>query len=247
MQQFTVIGAGLVGVCCALHLQREGFTVRLVDKGAPGMKASFGNSGSFGTASCVPFALPGVLKKVPKMLLDPTSPLKLRWGHVPKALPFFLRLVAASRPSRVEEIARARNSLLVHTHAGYAPLIEGADAGQWVSDDGLLMTFESEEAFAERGLCPRPAPAQRRAHGHPRRQRGAADGAGAQPEGRQGGVAARRASHDRSVAAVRRAGQGFRAARRRDRRTPRCKGFEIGAEARPRSSPIAARWMSSRW
>jgi D-amino-acid dehydrogenase len=96
----------------------------------------------------VPFALPGVLKKVPKMLFDDTSPLKLRWSHVPKALPFFLRLIEASRPSRVEEIARARNSLLVHTHAGYAPLIEGADAGQWVSDDGLLMTFESEEAFA---------------------------------------------------------------------------------------------------
>jgi D-amino-acid dehydrogenase len=57
----TVIGAGIVGVCCALHLQREGFKVRLVDKGEPGMKASFGNSGSFGTASCVPFAMPGVL------------------------------------------------------------------------------------------------------------------------------------------------------------------------------------------
>ena len=62
----TVIGAGIVGVCCALHLQREGFKVRLVEKGEPGRKASFGNSGSFGTASCVPFAMPGVLKKVPK-------------------------------------------------------------------------------------------------------------------------------------------------------------------------------------
>ncbi|TMJ23765.1 MAG: FAD-binding oxidoreductase, partial [Alphaproteobacteria bacterium] len=143
----TVIGAGLVGVCCALHLQREGFAVRLVDKGEPGMKASFGNSGSFGTASCVPFALPGVLKKVPKMLFDSTSPLKLRWSHVPSALPWFLRFIESARPSRVEEIAKARNSLLVHTHAGYAPLIEGADAGKWVVDDGLLMTFESEEAF----------------------------------------------------------------------------------------------------
>ena len=47
----TVIGAGIVGVCCALHLQREGFKVQLVDKGEPGMKASFGNSGSFGIAS----------------------------------------------------------------------------------------------------------------------------------------------------------------------------------------------------
>lgn len=143
----TVIGAGIVGVCCALHLQREGFKVRMVEKGEPGMKTSFGNSGSFGTASCVPFALPGVLKKVPQMLFDSESPLKLCWSHVPKALPFFLRLVAASRPAQVEAIAAARNSLLVHTHSGYAPLIEGADAAQWVDHNGLMMVFESEAAF----------------------------------------------------------------------------------------------------
>ena len=56
-RSMTEYGGGIVGVCCALL--REGFTVRLVEKGEPGMKASFGNSGSFGTASCVPFALPG--------------------------------------------------------------------------------------------------------------------------------------------------------------------------------------------
>jgi D-amino-acid dehydrogenase len=147
MKSVTVIGAGIVGVCCALHLQREGFKVRLVEKGEPGMKASFGNSGSFGTASCVPFAMPGVLKKVPRMLFDSESPLKLRWSHMPKALPWFLRFIAASRRSRVEAIAAARNSLLKHTHEGYAPLIEGAGAEKWVNDDGLLMTFESEAAF----------------------------------------------------------------------------------------------------
>ncbi len=143
----TVIGGGIVGICCALHLQREGFRVRLVDKAEPGRAASFGNSGSFGTASCVPFALPGVLKRVPKMLLDPESPLKLRWRHVPAALPWFLRFIEAARPSRVEAIAAARNSLLVHAHAGFAPLIDEAGARQWVADDGLLMTFESEAAW----------------------------------------------------------------------------------------------------
>ena len=148
MTSVTVIGAGIVGVCCGLHLQREGFKVRLIERGRPGMAASFGNSGSFGTASCVPFAMPGVLKKVPRMLFDRESPLKLRWSHVPRALPWFLRFVEAARPSRVEAIAAARNSLLKHTHEGYAPLIEGAEAGKWVNDDGLLMTFESEAAFA---------------------------------------------------------------------------------------------------
>jgi D-amino-acid dehydrogenase len=143
----TVIGAGIVGVCCALHLQRVGFKVRLVERGETGRAASFGNSGSFGTASCVPFAMPGVLKRVPRMLFDPDSPLKLRWSHVPSALPWFLRFIAAARPSRVEEIAAARNSLLAHTHSGYAPLIEGADATQWVDANGLMMTFESEATF----------------------------------------------------------------------------------------------------
>lgn len=146
-RSITVIGAGLVGICCALHLQREGFKVRLVERGEPGRGASFGNAGSFGTASCVPFSMPGILKKVPKMLLDSESPLKLRWSHVPRALPWFLRSIANSRRSRVEEIAAARNSLLVHVHDGYAPLIESAGAGQWVKDDGLLMTFESEATF----------------------------------------------------------------------------------------------------
>ena len=29
----TVIGAGIVGVCCALHLQREGFEEELMQQG----------------------------------------------------------------------------------------------------------------------------------------------------------------------------------------------------------------------
>jgi D-amino-acid dehydrogenase len=95
----------------------------------------------------VPFALPGILRKVPRMLLDPQSPLKLRWSHLPRALPWFLRTLENSRESRVEEIAKARNSLLLHVHEGYAPLIEGADAAKWVDDSGLMMTFESEAAF----------------------------------------------------------------------------------------------------
>src|SRR5260370_34288268 len=147
MKSVTVIGAGIVGVCCALHLQREGLQVRLIERGQPGGAASFGNAGTFGIAACVPVAMLGVLKKGPRMLFDSESPLKLRWSHLPRALPWFLRFIEAARPSRVEAIAAARNSLLKHTHEGYAPLIEGANAGKWVNNDGLMMTFESEAAF----------------------------------------------------------------------------------------------------
>lgn len=143
----TVIGAGIVGVCCALYLQREGLRVRLVDRGAPGEGASLGNAGNLGFASCVPAAMPGVLKKVPRMLFDAEAPLKLRWSHMPQSLLWFLSFVWNARPARVEAIADARNSLLKRLHEGYQPLIEDAGAEALINPSGLMMTWESEEAF----------------------------------------------------------------------------------------------------
>ena len=143
----TVIGAGMVGTCCALHLQNEGFAVTLLDRGDPGEGASRGNLGAFGVASCPPLAMPGVLGKVPGMLLDAESPLKLRWGHAVRALPWFLRFVANARRERVEAIAAARQSLLDHVHEGIDPLVAEAGAGHLMSRTGLMFTFESEETF----------------------------------------------------------------------------------------------------
>ncbi|TWT15817.1 FAD-binding oxidoreductase [Reyranella sp. CPCC 100927] len=144
----TVIGAGAVGVCCALYLQREGFSVELIDRSGPGAGASAGNAGNLGIASCVPAALPGVLRKVPRMLFDSTSPLKLRWRHLPRALPWFVRFIAAARPAQVEAIADARQQLLSRLHEGLDPLVAEAGAQALIEHSGLLMTFESEAAFA---------------------------------------------------------------------------------------------------
>ncbi len=147
-RDILVIGAGIVGTCCALYLQREGFNVTLMDRGAPGEGASFGNAGNLGIASCVPAGMPGLLKKVPALLLDPTAPLKLRWSHLPAALPWFIRFLHASNPARVEEIADARQSLLDRMHEGYQLLLADAGAENLIDHSGLLMVWESDKAFA---------------------------------------------------------------------------------------------------
>lgn len=143
----TVIGAGMVGTCCALYLQEEGFDVTLVDKGAPGDGTSFGNLGCFGIASCVPPGMPGIVSKVPGMLLDPNAPLKLHWSHAWKAAPWFVRYIANTRRDRVEAIAAARQSLLNKVHETLDPLVKEAGAGNLLCPGGLLFTFESEAAF----------------------------------------------------------------------------------------------------
>ncbi|MDE0457519.1 MAG: FAD-dependent oxidoreductase [Chromatiales bacterium] len=143
----SVIGAGMVGTCCALYLQNEGFKVTLLDRGGPGEGASSGNLGGFGVASCPPAAMPGVLRKIPGMLIDARAPLRIRWGHALRALPWFVRFAANARRDRVEANAAARQSLLDRAHEGIDPLVAEAGAGHLMSRTGLMFTFESEEAF----------------------------------------------------------------------------------------------------
>ena len=72
-----VAGAGIVGLCCALSLQRAGLKVTLIDRAAPGEACSLGNSGSFGVGLVAPHAMPGIGRRIPRLWLRPDEPLSL--------------------------------------------------------------------------------------------------------------------------------------------------------------------------
>ena len=69
-KRVIVLGAGMVGVCCALSLQRRGFEVTLIDRKAPGRETSFGNSGVFSRSSVFPINGPGLLRQLPTYLAN---------------------------------------------------------------------------------------------------------------------------------------------------------------------------------
>jgi D-amino-acid dehydrogenase len=143
-----VIGAGIVGMCSALYLQREGFAVTVLDGRGPGEGASGGNAGSLGIASIPPSSLPGVIRRVPRMLLNPQAPLIIRWGELPRLLPWFARFVRNATPGRVEKIADARARLLARVHDAYAPLLEDAGVEDLVHRTGKVMVFEDSDGPA---------------------------------------------------------------------------------------------------
>jgi D-amino-acid dehydrogenase len=99
----AVIGAGIVGTCIAYTLARSGAQVTLIDRDEPGQGASFGNSGAISPGSVAPLAMPGVVKTVPGMMMDPESPLFLPPGYLPCALPWLMAFVASSSPERVAQ------------------------------------------------------------------------------------------------------------------------------------------------
>lgn len=142
-----VIGAGIVGVCTAWWLRREGFDVTLIEKKEPAAGASFGNAGSIGLASVPPLGMPGMFWEAPGMFLDPMHPLTVRLSHLPKAIPWFIRFAMATRRDRVEAIADARAALLAHAGDALMALLNEIGHPEMVESRGLIHTYESQAKF----------------------------------------------------------------------------------------------------
>ncbi len=122
----TVVGAGVVGSACALALARAGFPVTVIERDEPGMGASYGNAGFIQTGTPLPYATPGILRQLPKLLLDPESPLSLRWRYLPRQTPFLLRLLANAKVSRVEANARALQAMLDRSGEAHRAMLREA-------------------------------------------------------------------------------------------------------------------------
>ncbi|MDP6883521.1 MAG: FAD-binding oxidoreductase [Rhodospirillales bacterium] len=144
----TVVGAGIVGTCSALYLQRQGFYVTQVDRDGPGEGASSGNAGSLGVASIPPGSMPGLIWKLPGMMTDPLTPLAVDRLYMLRSMPWFMRFMWNSRRAKVERIADARNALLSRIFEGYQPLIDDAGAEDLIAHQGKLHVYERADGLA---------------------------------------------------------------------------------------------------
>jgi D-amino-acid dehydrogenase len=148
-----VIGAGMVGVCAASLLQRDGHSVFLIEPAEPGRGASFGNAGCFNGSSVTPVAMPGVLSNVPRWLFNPVAPLALRWTYLPRIAPWLIRFIRASSPQRVRSAARALRPLVGPTLEMLKPLVTAAGAEDLVHRLGHLYVYRSVESLEKDKLA----------------------------------------------------------------------------------------------
>jgi D-amino-acid dehydrogenase len=153
-QHVAIIGAGAVGVCCANYLLDAGYSVELIDpveSGSPD-QCSYGNAGGLSPGSCIPNAMPGILRQVPGMLLDPEGPIGLRLVDLPHALPWLTRFLWSSRQSRVNEISDAMRALNQYTFTCYEPLLKQAGLEDLIRIRGQLFAYEDPQGPAKSTL-----------------------------------------------------------------------------------------------
>jgi glycine/D-amino acid oxidase-like deaminating enzyme len=143
----AVVGAGMVGVCSALWLQRKGFDVVLIDRMEPGNGASYGNACTFATYASVPINSPTIPRRIPSLLFGKDSPLSIDWGHIVQMTPWLLKFLANCTEKKVARIAHELGKLLKHADDGVKPLFSSAGVEALLSRKGCLYLYDTEASF----------------------------------------------------------------------------------------------------
>ena len=143
----AIIGAGIVGVSTAVWLQRDGHDVILIDRAGPGEGTSYGNGGVLASVAVVPVTVPGLIWKAPGMLLNPDSPLFLRWSYLPKLLPWLARYLRHCRPDEVRRIAAAVEKIIGDSLEQHQAVAKGTKAERWIVPSDYVFAYRDRAHY----------------------------------------------------------------------------------------------------
>ena len=142
-----VVGAGVIGTAIAYDLQKSGRQVVLLDRDSPGRGASFGNMASIAVTEFMPASRPAVWKQIPGWMLDPEGPVRVRPSYMPRLVPWFLRFIAASRPSTLRSLEAQGAALCQRSLSDTLALLRETGLQDQISQQGCLSLYTDEAEF----------------------------------------------------------------------------------------------------
>jgi D-amino-acid dehydrogenase len=145
----VVLGAGMVGVGAALHLQKRGRDVILIDRQAlAGEETSFGNAGLIECASVFPYMFPRDLGQVLRYALNSSPQVHYRYSDLPTVLPWLARYFLASSPQRALRSAMAELPLIRRSLIEHEALIAEAGVPELLRRTGWIKLFRSDATLS---------------------------------------------------------------------------------------------------
>lgn len=140
----VVLGAGIVGVCVALHLQMRGRHTALLDRSQPGMGTSFGNAGLIQNEAVMPYLFPRSIADVLRYARNRSIDAAYHPSALPGLAAPFYRYWRNSHPDRALAIARYRAPLFDRCIADHRELAEAAGAMDLMRAGGWSKIFRSQ-------------------------------------------------------------------------------------------------------
>lgn len=145
-----VLGAGMVGVGAALHLQQRGRDVILVDRNElAGEETSFGNAGLIECASVFPYMFPRDFGQILRYAMNRAPQVRYSLADLPAFLPWIWRYYLASSPERALHSAMAELPLIRASLIEHEALIAEAGVPELLRRDGWIKLYRSDATLAD--------------------------------------------------------------------------------------------------
>jgi D-amino-acid dehydrogenase len=139
----VVLGAGIVGICVALHLQKRGRATILVDRRGAAEETSFGNAGLIQREGVYPYGFPHDFGALLRYGLNRTIDAHYHPSALLHIAPFLWRYWHHSRPARHAEVARRYSKLIEHCVTEHQALAAEAQAAGYLHSGGWMKVFRT--------------------------------------------------------------------------------------------------------
>jgi D-amino-acid dehydrogenase len=139
----VVLGAGIVGVSIALHLQKRGRAVALLDRRGAGAETSFGNAGLIQREGGMPHRFPQHLPTLLGYAGNTSLPMRFQWSALPGMARFLGLYWWHSRDASYRRIVADYSKFIAHSLSEHMPLIEEAGATALVGRIGWRKAYRT--------------------------------------------------------------------------------------------------------
>ena len=145
-KKVVIIGGGIMGVCSAYFLHKEGHEVTIIDKSNFSSGASFVNAGYITPSHIISLAAPGIITKGLKWMFNPASPFYVK----PRLDKDFLQWAWAFKRSatkkKVAQSIPVIKDINILSRELYIAMKSSGDLDFHYEHKGLLMAYKHDKA-----------------------------------------------------------------------------------------------------
>ncbi len=142
-----ILGAGVIGLACALYLRRAGFGVRVLDQAAPGAGASHGNCGTITPSHAPPLTMPSSLGVAWHALWHRDAPLYINPRVDLERLRWLFGFARHCNRRDFEHAAHARAAILGRSRRLLAELVRAEGIECEFVEAGELYVYRDRATF----------------------------------------------------------------------------------------------------
>ncbi|MCG8206738.1 NAD(P)/FAD-dependent oxidoreductase [Tenacibaculum finnmarkense] len=148
-KEVVIIGGGIIGLCSAYYLQKEGHKVTVIDKSDFSSGASYVNAGYITPSHIISLAAPGMINKGIKWMFDSESPFSVKPRLDYDFLKWTWLFKKASTNKKVESSIKTIKDINLLSRELYEEIKASNDFDFFYQHKGLLMCYQTDKAGQE--------------------------------------------------------------------------------------------------